>query len=76
MDSPLKCCKSPQDRLKMTEFSKIRIFVGTNFCELCQKPRNLQNFTPAKTDTNKVSRQYKDHYNASIIRIFVEDDVS
>ena len=39
-DSPLKCCKNPQNCLKMTEFSKITFFAGTNFRELCQKPRN------------------------------------
>ena len=34
-DFPPKCCKNPQNCLKMTEFSKITSFAGTNFRVLC-----------------------------------------
>ena len=47
-DSPSKCCKSPQNCPKMIEFSKITFFVGTNFRELCQKPRNLRKLIPIR----------------------------
>ena len=52
-DSASKCCKNPQNCQKMTEFSEITLFAGTNFRELCQKPRNPRKLTPIRySDSN------------------------
>ena len=51
-DSPSKCCKNPQNCLKMTEFPKKNFFAGTNFREPCHDPQKL---IPAKVNTNKVA---------------------
>ena len=48
--------KTPQNCLKMTQFSKIIFFAGANFRELCKKPRNRRKLIPAKIDTNKVAK--------------------
>ena len=53
-DSPSKCCKNPQNWLKMTEFSKITFSLGTYFGKLCQKRQNPRKSIPVKINTNKV----------------------
>ena len=42
-DLSSKCCKNPQNCQKVTEFSKIIFFAGTNFRKLCKKPQNPGN---------------------------------
>ena len=54
-DLPSKCCENPRNCLKMTEFSKISFFAGTNFHKLYQKPRNPRKLIPAKIYTDKVA---------------------
>ena len=42
-DSPPKCCKNPQSCLKMTEFSKIPFFAGTNFANFVKNREIREN---------------------------------
>ena len=40
-DLPSKCCKNPQNCLKMTEFSKITFFAGANFANFVKIRQKL-----------------------------------